>query len=319
MLLSLRVSLLTSTEVFQRRLPPIGETFRASHAGSHRFESCDAHQSNHFWDRRGRGRIVRQLLVESLLLTAIGAAAAAGFDAAGATLLSRIRLPLPIPIQFVFEPEAACLLRRNFNCGRACLRSLGVPLNDNMHITTGLTTDKARRPVHARFHVNNVGEDYLRTMDIRLLAGREFPDSDRDGAILNRNLLASCLATSIPSGTPYDFQKGFHWPLRRLGVRSQPPYPRDWAARRPRRSARGRSRACDAAERGFGGSRPSRWTCDRGANRSAVSDVPRSCAAPRSSQFSGGGGNIGRGGARSDGCSGDASVTGVPLTALRYE
>lgn len=53
----------------------------------------------------GRGRIVRQLLVESLLLALCGAVAAMALDAAGSTMLSRIRLPLPIPIQFVIQPD----------------------------------------------------------------------------------------------------------------------------------------------------------------------------------------------------------------------
>ena len=277
----------------------------------------------------GRARIVRQLLVESFLLAACGAAAAAGFDAAGASLLGRIRLPLPIPIQFVFEPDwrlltysaaisiaaaltagaapaLACVrsgiatalkfddrqmgaghsrfrnglvaaqlavsvillaagfvflrnlmesasMRPGFDAGRTVwafmrlvpdaypnaarvnaiagraletLRALPgvesatitrvVPLNDNMHITTELSTDKTRQPVHAAFHSNYVGEDYFRTMGIQLLSGREFHASDRGVAILNRNMAALLFREGNPIGHTVRFGDGTE--LRVLGV-----------------------------------------------------------------------------------------------------
>lgn len=53
----------------------------------------------------GRGRIIRQLLAESLLLAVCGAAAGMALNLAGTRLLSQIRLPLPIPIQFAIEPD----------------------------------------------------------------------------------------------------------------------------------------------------------------------------------------------------------------------
>jgi predicted permease len=53
----------------------------------------------------GRGRLLRQLLAESLLLAACGTAAGLALNLALTTLLSNIRLPLPIPIQFQIRPD----------------------------------------------------------------------------------------------------------------------------------------------------------------------------------------------------------------------
>jgi len=53
----------------------------------------------------GRGRIVRQLLAESLLLSACGTGAGLAINIGLTTLLSRIQLPLPIPIQFLIQPD----------------------------------------------------------------------------------------------------------------------------------------------------------------------------------------------------------------------
>jgi predicted permease len=53
----------------------------------------------------GRGRIVRQLLAESLMLAFGGAAAGLALSVAGSGLLNGIRLPLPVPIEFAIEPD----------------------------------------------------------------------------------------------------------------------------------------------------------------------------------------------------------------------
>jgi predicted permease len=52
-----------------------------------------------------RGRIVRQLLSESLLLALCGTAAGLALNIGVTAMLSRVRLPLPIPIQFAIQPD----------------------------------------------------------------------------------------------------------------------------------------------------------------------------------------------------------------------
>jgi predicted permease len=91
-----------------------------------------------------------------------------------------------------------------------------VPLNDNMHNTTELTVDKARQPVRAAFHYNYVGEDYFRTLGIRLLAGREFRDPDRGAVILNRSLARRLFGGTDPLGRTVRFREGNE--LRIVGV-----------------------------------------------------------------------------------------------------
>jgi predicted permease len=53
----------------------------------------------------GRGRLVRQLLAESLLLAMCGAAAGTGLNAGLTAVLSSMRLPLPIPVQLTIRPD----------------------------------------------------------------------------------------------------------------------------------------------------------------------------------------------------------------------
>jgi predicted permease len=282
----------------------------------------------------GRGRIVRQLLVESLLLALCGAAAGLALNAVGTNLLSRIRLPLPVPIQFAIEPDwlllvymiavsivcslaaglapalsaarwglaatlqldarqtggrsrlrnalvvaqlavsvillaAGFIFLRNlmqassmspgFDASRLVwafmrlvpdahpqagrvdalvaaalerLRALPgvesaaitrvVPLNDNMHMSTELTADDASRAERVQFHSNFVSPDYFRTLGIPILAGREFLKSDRNAAILNRDLARELFGDASPVGHTVRFHEGKR--LQIVGVAANSKY-----------------------------------------------------------------------------------------------
>jgi predicted permease len=53
----------------------------------------------------GRGRILRQLLAESLLLAVCGTGAGLALNLLVTAWISRLRLPLPLPLQYIIEPN----------------------------------------------------------------------------------------------------------------------------------------------------------------------------------------------------------------------
>jgi predicted permease len=57
----------------------------------------------------GRGRLIRQLLTESLLLAVMGAAAGWALSMGATRAISRLELPLPVPVAFDFSPDLRVL------------------------------------------------------------------------------------------------------------------------------------------------------------------------------------------------------------------
>jgi predicted permease len=84
-----------------------------------------------------------------------------------------------------------------------------VPLNGNSVRGDLVLPDTSTEPVPARFHNNDVGPDYFRTMGIPILAGREFAPSDRKGspevAILNENLAHRLFGDRDPVGRTFRY------------------------------------------------------------------------------------------------------------------
>jgi predicted permease len=154
------------------------------------------------WSLRG-GLIVMQLAVSVVLLTmgvlfvrnmTRSMTMSPGFDADGAVWVS-VRL---VPENYPTEEQVG----RVISAALSELRALPgvetasvarvVPLNGNSIRGNQVLADVSVDPVRVRFHNNEVGPEYFRTMGIPILAGREFVASDRKGApevaILNENL-----------------------------------------------------------------------------------------------------------------------------------
>jgi putative ABC transport system permease protein len=74
-----------------------------------------------------------------------------------------------------------------------------VPLNDDMEIETTVQVD-GRNPVRAGWYHNHVSPDYFRTMQIPLIAGRDFRRGDRDAAIINENFARRLFGDANPIG-----------------------------------------------------------------------------------------------------------------------
>jgi putative ABC transport system permease protein len=154
------------------------------------------------WSLRG-GLIVMQLAVSVVLLTmgvlfvrnmTRSMTMSPGFDADGAVWASVRLVPemYPTEEQVRSVTSAALSELRALPGVEAASVARVVPLNGNSVRGDQVLADASVDPVRVRFHNNEVGPDYFRTLGIPILAGREFVASDRKGApevaILNENL-----------------------------------------------------------------------------------------------------------------------------------
>jgi predicted permease len=84
-----------------------------------------------------------------------------------------------------------------------------VPLTDQSNNTGRVATDTDRQPVTLRYQVFVVTEDFFRTMDIPIRAGREFRAADRRGGprlvIINEAFAKQVFGSLQPLGHTVDF------------------------------------------------------------------------------------------------------------------
>jgi len=171
------------------------------------------------WTLRG-GLIVMQLAVSVVLLTmgvlfvrnmTRSMTMSPGFDADGAVWAS-VRL---VPENYPTEEQVGRLtgaalgeLRALPGVEAASVARV-VPLNGNSVRGDEILADASVNPMRVRFHNNEVGPDYFRTMGIPILAGREFVASDRKGApevaILNENLARRLFGGRSPVGRTFRY------------------------------------------------------------------------------------------------------------------
>jgi predicted permease len=78
-----------------------------------------------------------------------------------------------------------------------------VPLNDFMNAETTLSVDGGS-PVRHEWNQNDISSDYFRTMQIPILAGRDFQRGDRSVVILNENFARALFGGANPIGHTID-------------------------------------------------------------------------------------------------------------------
>jgi predicted permease len=171
------------------------------------------------WSLRG-GLIVTQLAVSVVLLTmgvlfvrnmTRSMTMSPGFDADDTTWAS-VRL---VPEKYTTEEQVRSLTSTALSELRALpgveAASVArvVPLNGNSIRGDQVLADGGGEPVQVRFHNNDVGPDYFRTLGIQILAGREFNASDGKGtpevAILNENLARRLFGNRNPVGRTFRY------------------------------------------------------------------------------------------------------------------
>jgi len=171
------------------------------------------------WSLRG-GLIVMQLAVSVVLLTmgvlfvrnmTRSMTMSPGFDADGAVWASVRLVPEKYPTEEQVRSVTSAALSelRALPGVEAASVARVVPLNGNSVRGDQVLPDASVDPVRVRFHNNEVGPDYFRTMGIPILAGREFLESDRKGApevaILNENLARRLFGDRSPVGRTFRY------------------------------------------------------------------------------------------------------------------
>src|SRR5207249_58548 len=137
----------------------------------------------------GRGRVVRQVLTETLLLSLVGGGAGYVLAAFLARALSRWRAPMDFPVQFDVEPDwrvflfalaSAIIAGALFGSAPAWRVSRidpnAVPLSIDQPHTGVFPADKTDLQPSDRIGVAfyQVSPGFFATMGTKLLAGREF-------------------------------------------------------------------------------------------------------------------------------------------------
>jgi predicted permease len=171
------------------------------------------------WSLRG-GLIVMQLAVSVVLLTmgvlfvrnmTKSMTMSPGFDADRAVWASMRLVPEKYPTEEQVRSLTSNALTevRALPGVEAASVARVVPLNGNSIRGDRVLPDASGEPVPVRFHNNDVGPDYFRTMGIPILAGREFVASDRKGspevAILNQNLARRLFGDINPVGRTFRY------------------------------------------------------------------------------------------------------------------
>lgn len=90
----------------------------------------------------GRGRLVRQLLAESLLLALCGTLGGLALNLVLTRMISQIRLPLPVPIQYTIEPDWRLL---TYSAALALATCLAAGLVPAFRATRTTITPQARQ------------------------------------------------------------------------------------------------------------------------------------------------------------------------------
>ena len=103
----------------------------------------------------GRGRLIRQLLSESLLLALCGTAAGLALNFALTNALSRIRLVIPIPLQYHIRPDERLLAYSAALALVSCLAAGLAPALKATRTGLGAALKREERQVSSRWSLRN--------------------------------------------------------------------------------------------------------------------------------------------------------------------